>query len=58
MYSLTFEQNHVRTLMLTALAGRDTAYTQRDVTFIARDDAIADRDAHRAYAEEVVGQTR
>lgn len=40
--------------MLTALAGKDTTYVERDVAFVAREAIIADRDAYREYADEVV----
>lgn len=47
----TFERDQARVLMQTALAGRNDAFTERDA-------AISDRDAHRAYADEVIGQAR
>lgn len=53
--SLTFERDQVRSLMLTTLVGRDITYAKRDTTFVARDKALTDRDAHRAYADEVIG---
>lgn len=51
MQVLTFERNQARALMQTAIAGRDVA-------FVAKNVAIADRDAHRAYADELVAQAR
>lgn len=41
--------------MLTTLAGRDTVYVERDKAFSSRDAAVVDRNAHRAYVDEVTG---
>lgn len=58
VHNLTFEYNTARALMLTALAGRDAAYVERDMAITARVATIIDRDAHRAYSDEVVTQAR
>lgn len=58
VHSLNFERDQARSLMLTALANRDVVYAERNTTLIAKDAAIADRDAHRAYAKDFVVQAR
>lgn len=55
---LTFERDQARALMQTALASKDAAIVARDSAFAARDVFVSDHDAHRAYADEVIGQAR